>query len=104
MQREESAEADSNISVMTIGGLPAGVSNHSLTCIPVNPYLINDTIFASIPISIGTKVQAEVQKLIPTVPFRWKPAINGFFVNGRFAPNSTGEKPIAFFDSVSVEP
>lgn len=104
LQREEPTDVDSNIGVMTIGGLPSGVSNDSLTWIPVNPYPINDAVFANIASSISAEVQAEVAKLMPTVPFRWEAVIDGFFVNGQLASNSSGGKPIALFDSVSVKP
>lgn len=104
LQREEPTNADSNIGVMTIGGLPSGVSNDSLTWVPVNPYPINDTVIADLTIPVSAEVQAEIEKLMPTIPYRWEAVIDGFFVNGQLASNSSGAKPIALFDSVSEKP
>ncbi|KAF7966863.1 hypothetical protein HWV62_36697 [Athelia sp. TMB] len=91
LQREDPTSADSNAGVMTIGGLPSGISNDSLTWVPVQPYSIDISLFGGLQTPIDATVIAEALKIMPTSPMVWEAPIDGVYVNGQLLKDSTAK-------------
>jgi hypothetical protein len=111
MQREEPTMEGSNAGVMTLGGLPSGISNDSLTWVPVKSYPTNISLFASFrTVQMPSTLVDEVTKILAATPFLWEVVIDGLFINGQLQQNSSvapeitnasGNGLTALFDSVS---
>lgn len=106
-QREDPTSAGSNAGVMTIGGLPSGISNASLTWVPVKEYPTSAAFFSGLGIS--QSVINAATKILPSAPFAWEAVIDGLYVNGQLQANSSVNTTLtkqvgltALFDSVSL--
>lgn len=104
-QREDPTSVGSNAGVMTIGGLPSGISNDSLTWVPVKNYPAS-VLFGDL--GVDQAVVAAATKIFPSTPFLWEAVIDGFYVNGKLQANSSVDTNLtnqvgltALFDSVS---
>ncbi|KZP16293.1 acid protease [Athelia psychrophila] len=89
LQREDPTSAGSNAGVMTIGGLPSGISNASLTWVPVQPYAISTALFGGLQTPIDPAVLKEAEALMPTTPMLWEAAIDGLGLTALFDSGTT---------------
>ena len=105
LEREEPISTGSNIGVMTLGGLPSGISNSSLTWVPVQTYAVQEA-FSDIVVAPNTSAfWNEVSAITPHAPRFWQVALDAVYTNGQKSPstlNSTGLSLSAVLDAVSV--
>jgi hypothetical protein len=105
LQREEPTQQGSNQGVLTLGGLPSGVSNDSLTWVPVKHYPTEIAISGHLKnFTVPTSLMNAVSKMLPTVPLRLEVPIDGLYVNGQMLLNSSDTPDgnlTALLDSVS---
>lgn len=101
LQREDPTSVGSNAGVMTIGGLPSGISNDSLTWVPVKQYPITVSLFGGLSTAIDPTLVSEAEKILPTTPYVWEAVIDGLYVNGNLQKDSSGSEGglSALFDS-----
>jgi hypothetical protein len=108
LQRDYPTAQGSNAGVITLGGLPSGISNDSLTWVPVKKYPTNVSLFSGFD-APSTLVDA-VMRILPSTPYLWEIPIDGLFINGQLQRNSSvnpeitnipGNGLTALFDSVS---
>jgi hypothetical protein len=107
LQREEPTSEGSNAGVLTIGGLPPGISNESLTWVPVKKYdtkVVLSRGFGFNNVTVPSSLLNNVTEKMPTMFYRWEVPIDGMYVNGQLLQNSSGTpggKLTALFDTVS---
>lgn len=95
LQREDPTPAGSNAGVMTIGGLPSGISNDSLTWVPVRQYPSQISVFSDQNIIYGVYqnlsagVVADAVSIMPLAPLQWEVPIDGLYFNGQLLTNSS---------------
>ncbi|KIM74338.1 hypothetical protein PILCRDRAFT_707429 [Piloderma croceum F 1598] len=100
LQREEPTSEGSNLGVLTLGGLPSGVSNDSLTWVPVKHYPTKTVISGHLKnLTVPTLLMNEVSKMLPSVPLRLEVPIDGLYVNGQMLLNSSEGNLTALLDS-----
>jgi len=102
LQRDDPTNQSSNAGVMTLGGLPSGISNNSLTWVPVTHYPTNVSLFSQFQNFQPSQMLVDaVMQIIPSTPFIWEVPIDGLFINGQLQQNSSNlEFPLtALFDS-----
>ena len=76
-----------------MGGLPAGISNESLTWVPVKKYdtkVILSRGFGFSNVTVPSSLLNNVSEKIPTMSYRWEVPIDGIYVNGQLLQNSSG--------------
>lgn len=102
LQREEPTSEGSNEGVLTLGGLPSGIANSSLTWVPVKLYPIEIAIAGHFTnFTLPTSIMNEVSKKLPAVPLRIEVPIDSLYVNGQMLLNSSEGNITALLDSVS---
>lgn len=106
LQREDPTSTGSNAGVMTIGGLPSGISNSSLTWVPVQPYDTSVALFGNLQslqdLDPTGSLVAAAQKIMPTTPMLWEAAIDGVYIDGKRLSDET-EGLTALFDSGTTQ-
>lgn len=93
LQREIPTSVGSNAGVLTIGGLPSGISNDSLTWVPVRQYdsslVLSSNLATPVNKPASPTLAKDIESIIPTLPFVWEAAIDGLYLEGTLLTNSS---------------
>ena len=92
LQREVPTSTGSNAGVMTIGGLPSGISNDSLTWVPVKRYNASVVLTERVGIvnkPVSPTLAQEIDSIVPTAPMEWEALIDGLYLEGTLLKNSS---------------
>lgn len=93
LQRQDPTPVGSNAGVITIGGLPSGISNDSLTWVPVRQYPSQISVFSSQNIGVYQNLSAgavaDAVNIMPLAPLQWEVPIDGLYLNGQLLTNSS---------------
>lgn len=94
MQREIPTSDGSNAGVMTLGGLPSGISNDSLTWVPVKTYPGSLAVLGNYNGQISPSIANDIDQILPSAPYIWEAAIDGLYIEGQLQENSSVNKTI----------
>ena len=113
LQRTVPTTEGSNAGVMTLGGLPSGISNDSLTWVPVKTYPVSVSLFSGLNSSrISSTLVDKVSQILPRTSYQWEVVVDGLYINGKLQHNSSVDPNItdmpgngltALFDSASSD-